>query len=102
MENCLIQSVFITAGIMVFVIGMNSILIPNELLGAGVSGVAIIHYLFPSANAGTQKEVIFTITTPTELPKLKTVIFNIDPEAFVVVNSTLEVTGKRHGTQKVY
>ena len=38
----------ITAGIIVFVIGMNSILIPNKLLGAGVSGVSmIIHYLFP-------------------------------------------------------
>jgi len=46
--------------------------------------------------------VILTITTLTELPKLKNVIFNIDPKAFVVVNSTLEVIGKRHGTRKVY
>ena len=54
------------------------------------------------AYTGSSKEVIFTITTLTELPKLKNVIFNIDPEAFVVVNSTLEVIGKRHGTRKVY
>jgi uncharacterized membrane-anchored protein YitT (DUF2179 family) len=54
------------------------------------------------AYTGNPKEVIFTITTLTELPKLKNVIFNIDPEAFVVVNSTLEVIGKRHGTRKVY
>lgn len=54
------------------------------------------------AYTGTQKEVIFTITTLTELPKLKTVIFNIDPDAFVVVNSTFEVIGKRHGSRKVY
>jgi uncharacterized membrane-anchored protein YitT (DUF2179 family) len=54
------------------------------------------------AYSGSPKEVIFTITTLTELPKLKNVIFNIDPEAFVVVNSTLEVIGKRHGTRKVY
>jgi len=54
------------------------------------------------AYSGTPKEVIFTITTLTELPKLKNVIFSIDPEAFVVVNSTLEVIGKRHGTRKVY
>ena len=54
------------------------------------------------AYSGDPKEVIFTITTLTELPKLKNVIFNIDPEAFVVVNSTLEVIGKRHGTRKVY
>jgi len=54
------------------------------------------------AYTGHPKEVIFTITTLTELPKLKNVIFNIDPQAFVVVNSTLEVIGKRHGTRKVY
>ena len=54
------------------------------------------------AYTGNPKELLFTITTLTELPKLKNVIFNIDPEAFVVVNSTLEVIGKRHGTRKVY
>ena len=54
------------------------------------------------AYTGNPREVIFTITTLTELPKLKNVIFSIDPEAFVVVNSTLEVIGKRHGTRKVY
>ena len=54
------------------------------------------------AYTGIPKEVIFTITTLTELPKLKNVIFNIDPKAFVVVNSTLEVIGTRHGTRKVY
>jgi len=54
------------------------------------------------AYTGNPKEVILTITTLTELPKLKNVIFSIDPEAFVVVNSTLEVIGKLHGTRKVY
>ncbi|MBL7179428.1 MAG: YitT family protein [Pseudomonadota bacterium] len=54
------------------------------------------------AYSGKLRDVIFTITTLTELPKLKNVIFNIDPEAFVVVNSTLEVLGKRHGTRKLY
>jgi uncharacterized membrane-anchored protein YitT (DUF2179 family) len=54
------------------------------------------------AYTGNPKEVIFTITTLTELPKLKNVIFSIDPKAFVVVNSTLEVIGTRHGTRKVY
>jgi uncharacterized membrane-anchored protein YitT (DUF2179 family) len=54
------------------------------------------------AFTGNPKEVIFTITTLTELPKLKNIIFSIDPKAFVVVNSTLEVIGTRHGTRKVY
>jgi uncharacterized membrane-anchored protein YitT (DUF2179 family) len=54
------------------------------------------------AYTGAPKEVIFTITTLTELPKLKNAIFSIDPKAFVVVNSSLEVIGKRHGTRKVF
>jgi len=54
------------------------------------------------AYTGAERDVIFTITSVTELPKLKDVIFAIDPAAFVVVNNTLEVLGKRHGTRKVY
>ena len=54
------------------------------------------------AYSGKQKDVMLTITTLTELPKLKKVIFDIDAEAFVVINSTLEVLGKRHGTRKIY
>jgi uncharacterized membrane-anchored protein YitT (DUF2179 family) len=45
---------------------------------------------------------IIAVTTLTELPKLKDVILGIDPGAFVVVNNTLEVLGKRHGSRKVY
>jgi uncharacterized membrane-anchored protein YitT (DUF2179 family) len=54
------------------------------------------------AYTGVERDVIFTITTLTELPELKEVIFAIDPSAFVVVNDTLEVFGKQHGTRKVY
>ena len=54
------------------------------------------------AYTGKKREVIFTITTLTELPKIKELIFNIDPHAFVVVNDTLEVLGTRHGKLKVY
>ncbi|MBD3307869.1 DUF2179 domain-containing protein [candidate division KSB3 bacterium] len=49
-----------------------------------------------------EREIILTVTTLTELPKLKELIFSIDPQAFVVVNDTLEVLGKRHGTLKIY
>jgi uncharacterized membrane-anchored protein YitT (DUF2179 family) len=54
------------------------------------------------AFSGREKEVILTITTMTELPQLKELIFAIDPDAFVVVNDTLEVLGNRHGRLKVY
>lgn len=49
-----------------------------------------------------EKKVIFTITSLTELPKMKEIILSLDPEAFIVVNDTLEVLGKRHGRGNVY
>ncbi len=52
--------------------------------------------------SGEERDVLLTITTLTELPKLKEAIFRVDPHAFVVINDTLEVLGKRHGTLKVY
>jgi uncharacterized membrane-anchored protein YitT (DUF2179 family) len=49
-----------------------------------------------------EKKVIFTITSLTELPKLKEMILALDPDAFMVINDTLEVVGKRHGSGRVY
>lgn len=54
------------------------------------------------AFTGKEKKVIFTITTLTELAKMKDLVLKIDPDAFMVVNDTLEVLGKRHGTGRVY
>lgn len=51
---------------------------------------------------GEESDVILTITTLTELPRMKDIVYGIDPEAFMVVNDTLEVLGKRHGTRRVY
>lgn len=51
---------------------------------------------------GKEKDVIFSVTTLTELPKMKQLVYETDPEAFVVINDTLEVLGKRHGTRRVY
>ena len=53
------------------------------------------------AYTGRDKKVIFTIMNLTELPKMKELVFSIDPNAFMVINDTLEVLGKRHGKLKV-
>lgn len=50
------------------------------------------------AYTGSSKKVIFSIITLTELSKMKEMVFDIDPNAFMVVNDTLEVIGKRHGS----
>lgn len=54
------------------------------------------------AYTGEPKEVIFSIITLTELARMKELVFDIDPQAFMVVNDTLEVLGKRHGERRVY
>jgi len=48
------------------------------------------------------KKVIFTIIALTELPKIKELILQKDPEAFIVVNNTLEVLGKDLGRMRIY
>ncbi len=52
--------------------------------------------------SGQEKKVIFSIITLSELSKLKQIVFDIDPTAFVVVNDTLEVMGYRHGELRAY
>jgi uncharacterized membrane-anchored protein YitT (DUF2179 family) len=48
------------------------------------------------------KRVILTVTTISEVPKIKEMIFASDPKAFVVINNTFEVLGQRFGALKVY
>ncbi len=52
--------------------------------------------------SGKGKRVIFSIITMTELSKLKQLVFDIDPAAFMVLHDTLEVIGHRHGKLKIY
>jgi uncharacterized membrane-anchored protein YitT (DUF2179 family) len=52
------------------------------------------------AYTGSSKKVIFSIITLTELSRMKELVFDIDPHAFMVVNDTLEVIGKRHGSME--
>lgn len=54
------------------------------------------------AYSGREKKVILSIITLTELSKLKQIVFDIDPAAFVIVNDTLEVLGYRHGEPRSY
>jgi uncharacterized membrane-anchored protein YitT (DUF2179 family) len=54
------------------------------------------------AYSRTSKRIIFSIVALTELARMKDLIFEIDPQAFVVINDTLEVLGYRHGSRRVY
>jgi uncharacterized membrane-anchored protein YitT (DUF2179 family) len=48
---------------------------------------------------GQEHQILYTVITFRELPRLKRLISGIDPDAFVVVTDTLEVMGQRVGNQ---
>jgi uncharacterized membrane-anchored protein YitT (DUF2179 family) len=85
---------------LIYVISDKSVEIAEMILRRVNRGVTLLHGR--GAFSEREKDVILTITTMTELPRLKELIFGTDPGAFVIVNDTLEVLGNRHGKLKVY
>ncbi|MBU2550924.1 MAG: YitT family protein [Proteobacteria bacterium] len=53
-------------------------------------------------HSGQEKRVIFSVITLLELGRLKSIVFTADPEAFLVVNDTLDVVGSTLGQRKLY
>jgi uncharacterized membrane-anchored protein YitT (DUF2179 family) len=49
--------------------------------------------------SGEEEKVLYTVITFRELARLKREVRSIDPDAFLVVNDTLEVMGRRIGNQ---
>jgi uncharacterized membrane-anchored protein YitT (DUF2179 family) len=60
-------------------------------------GVTIIKA--QGGHTGNQLNTLYTVVTFQELPRVKDLIRNIDPDAFVVVTDTMEVMGRRIGNQ---
>ena len=54
------------------------------------------------AYSGRDEKVIYTVVNFRELARVKQLIRQIDPKAFVVVSDTLEVMGRRIGNQPQY
>ena len=49
--------------------------------------------------SGREIQILYTVITFRELPRLKKLVRAIDPNAFMVVSDTLEVMGIRIGNQ---
>ena len=49
--------------------------------------------------SGQEVKMLFSVITFQELPRIKKILYDIDPNAFLVVNDTLEVMGNRIGNQ---
>ena len=52
--------------------------------------------------SGQEEKILYTVVAFSELPELKKIIRQADPDAFVVINDTLEVMGHRIGNQPRY
>ena len=63
-------------------------------------GVTILHG--EGGYAGDQKEVILTIVSNSELPKIQRVAREIDPSCFMVVNEVNEVWGRGFSLSRTY
>jgi uncharacterized membrane-anchored protein YitT (DUF2179 family) len=82
------------------IVSDNSAIIARELLDNFNRGVTFLDG--EGGYSKSPKRVILTVTTVTEVPKIKEMIFANDPKAFVVINNTFEVLGQRYGALKVY
>jgi uncharacterized membrane-anchored protein YitT (DUF2179 family) len=63
-------------------------------------GVTILHG--EGAYTGRKENILYTVVSHPELSKVKRLINEIDPNAFVVVNDTLEVMGHKIGNQPIW
>lgn len=52
------------------------------------------YLLARGAYSGDEKNIIMVTVGKTQLPRLKEIVFHIDPKAFIIVNETIEVYGQ--------
>jgi uncharacterized membrane-anchored protein YitT (DUF2179 family) len=69
----------------------------KEILQDMKRGVTVIRG--EGGYSGAEEQILYTVTTFRELPRIKEMLNRIDPKAFVVVMNTLEVINQRIGNQ---
>ncbi len=84
----------------IIVISDRSVEIAEAILNRLGRGVTFLDG--QGAYTGQAKKVVFSIVTLAELARVKELVYGLDASAFVVINDTLEVLGKRHGQRRVY
>ncbi len=81
----------------VLIISPESQQIAKEILKNIRRGVTILDG--QGGYSGRSEKILYTVVTLTELGDLKRLITNLDPDAFVVINDTMEVINYRIGNQ---
>jgi uncharacterized membrane-anchored protein YitT (DUF2179 family) len=54
------------------------------------------------AYTGEEKEVLLTVANTYQIKRIEEIVFNIDPEAFMITENTFNVLGKGFSRRKVY
>lgn len=81
----------------VYIISKQWECIQKEILDTIHRGVTILEAR--GGFTGQETKMLFSVVTFQELPRIKKILYDIDPKAFLVVNDTLEVMGNRIGNQ---
>ena len=81
----------------VFIISPRWQEISKEIIEKINRGVTILHGR--GGYTGQEEKIVYSVITFRELPRLKEIIRQLDPNAFVVFTETLEVMGARIGNQ---
>jgi uncharacterized membrane-anchored protein YitT (DUF2179 family) len=102
-------SIFISSRVMDMVIYGPELNLTAMIISDNADDItyAIIHNLqrgctcLPAQGAytGEDKNIIMVTVARTQLPKLKEVVFQLDPQAFITVSETIEVYGKGFRTE---
>lgn len=102
-------SIFISSRVMDMVIYGPELNLTAMIISRNCDDItyAIIHDLnrgctcLPARGAytGENKNIIMVTVARTQLPKLKEVVFQLDPQAFITVSETIEVYGKGFRTE---
>lgn len=71
--------------------------VSNEIINRLERGVTMVRG--KGAYSGQEKHILYVVITFQELSRLKRLVRQIDPKAFVVISDTLEVMGRRIGNQ---
>lgn len=66
--------------------------IADDIMKELVRGVTFIHA--EGAYTGLQKEIVYTIASSSEIPKIKEITFKHDSNAFITINEVNEVKGR--------
>ena len=54
------------------------------------------------AYTGNDKDIILTVVNNYQIKRVEEIVFNIDPEAFLITENTFNVLGKGFSKRKVY